>query len=529
MANKILGMNTIRKVLQQLERGKSHRSIYKEIGVHRNATKSYCLILTEEKMSYTAALALNDEELMAMVQRHKSRSSKLKDDRYQTLSMLQSDLEKELSKVGVTRKLLWEEYINSNPGGYSYTQFCRHYKQYNLLQHATMPFKHLQGKTLQLDFAGDKLSYINKDTGEIIYCEVLVGTLPFSSYSVAVVLANQQQQEFVHGINIILKKLGGAPQEIKIDNLKSGVIKPDRYEPEFNNLLLQLSTHYNIHLSAARVRKPKDKASVENTVCQVYRNVHATLRHVNFYSIEQLQEAVMQKMEVFNNKPMQNKNTSRQEQFAIEKIQLQPLPTEPFEVVYSRIAKVKNNCHITLGLDKHEYSVPYQYIGQEVQLQYTTTTVQVYNKRFEKIAHHQRTKKPYDYTTLAAHMPPKHQAYHDSLSNTAQYYLNQASQIGTHTHTYILKLLQSKTIEQQTYESCKGLLRLAKMYTASRLEKACEMVSNEQHIRSYKIAKNILENKMDIRIGDGQYPSPSATSSIVPPIHNNQRGATNYI
>jgi transposase len=528
MANKTVEMNTIKLILQHVANGYSQRKTAKETKVHRKVVRDYLAIFKSEGYTFSNALALTDEQLAAITHKYKGRGSKHKSDKkYIDLSAEQAHIKKELSRTGVTRKLLWQEYKAKSDAFYSYTQFCRYVKQHQLLSTASMRFTHKMGEVLQVDFAGDRLHIIDKDTGELITCEVLIGTLPFSNYSVAVALPSQKQQDFIYGITYILNKIGGVPQSIKMDNLKSGVIKPDRYEPQFNNLLQQLSLHYNTNLQAARVAKPKDKASVEGQVNYVYKKVYATLRNQVFHTLAQLNDAICGKMSEAYIENFQGRDYSRQDLFIQEQKQLGLLPNTAFEVIISRQAKVKNNCHVCLGEDRHEYSVPYQYLGQEVQIQYNKSAVQIFDKSFIKIAQHTRNKKPYGYTTLKEHMPPAHQAYADALKQTAQYYLTQAQNIGTYTHQYIFKLLHSKAIVEQTYESCKGLLLLAKNYGNARLETACEMVKDEA-INSYKVAKNILANKQDVYWGAGQQEPPSANTTVIAPIHSNQRGATYY-
>lgn len=124
-------------------------------------------------------------------------------------------------------------------------------------------------------------------------------------------------------------------------------------------------------------------------------------------------------------------------------------------------------------------------------------------------------------------MPQHHQAYQNALSNTAHFYLTQAAQIGEHTRTYILKLLLSKKFEQQTYDSCKGLLQLGRIYGIKRLENACKLVKDHD-IFSYKTAKNILNNNLDLVDREGHNQSPTADTTSTPSVHDNQRGEQYY-
>lgn len=523
MANNLIEMNIIKEIFRRLLANQSQRFIASELKVHRLTIKTYMDALSYLSIDYAAALALADLDLVQQISIAKQRDNHLKDKRIDYLQTQFSYYDKELTRTGVTLLLLWEEYKTTQTDYYSYTQFAYHYKQYRKVFKAAMHFEHKAAECLQIDFAGDLLNYIDVNTGELIACQILIGTLPFSGYSVAVALPSQKQQDFVSGIAIILKKLGGVPFNIKMDNLKSGVVKPDRYEPVFTDLMLQLALHYNTNLTAARVRKPKDKPHVENAVQQVYRNVYAKLRDATFTSMQDLNTNITALMDLFNKKPFQGKDYSRADLLIEERKDLKQLPSQSFELVKQRQAKVTNSYHIQLGEDKHFYSVPFIHIGQTVMVHYNTSSVQIYDSKFNKIAQHARIIKAYGYTTVALHMPTKHQQYQNQLHNTAQYYLNEANKIGQFTHSYMLKLLQSKTYEQQTYESCKGLLRLVEIYTAPRLEKACERLAHIQ-IYSYKQAKNVLDNRLDIEDN-----SCSQNSNIdMPKDHKNQRGAAYY-
>ena len=386
----------------------------------------------------------------------------------------------------------------------------------------SMHLEHKPGEVLQLDFAGDKLSYVDEATGEVIFCEVLVCTLPFSSYSLALALPSQKQTDFVSGINWMFKQLKALPKVLKIDNLKSGVIKPERYEPDFNELLIQFAEHYGVVLKAARVRKPKDKPSVENNVLQVYRNVHARLRNEQFFSLKSLNQAIVEQMNFFNRKNFQGKEHSRYDLLQEEIKQMNLISGNTFELIQQSSAKVQNDYHVLLGIDKHKYSVPYAYYKQQVSMQFTESLVRIYNSSNECIATHSRVRSAYKHSTLPEHMPPAHQAYNEQLQWSGSYYVQQAEQIGNYTKNYMLKLLKSKSYEQLAYDSCKGLLSLKRAYTKEQIEQACERLS-EVDVFSYKPVKNLLEKWKKESFGGGDILPPSASSTKTPKQHSNLR------
>lgn len=514
-------MTNIKQIFRRLLQGESQNSIALDLGIHKRSIRSYQRLFKLEGHSLEQALALSEEAFNSIIQHYKPRSTTLTGKRYAILDARFEHYCAELKKTGVTIQLLWEEYKNEYPDGYGYSQFAHYVSRYRGLGTLSMKLNHEPGAVLQIDFAGDKMRYVDVETGELIDCEILICTLPFSGYSLALALPSQKQSDFVSGINWMLKKLGFLPKVLKIDNLKSGVIKPERYEPCFNELLLQLANHYGLALQAARVRKPKDKPSVENAVCQVYRQAYARLRNETFYSLKDLNLSLVDKVNEFNHKNFQGRDYSRHESLQEEIKQMRTIDVPVFELIQQCAAKVQNDYHVLLGMDKHKYSVPYQYHKQQVSIQFTDTLVSIYNQKNECIAKHERLRSAYKHSTQHEHMPPNHQAYSDQLQYSGTYYVQQAEAIGSYTRQYILRLLKSKTYEQLAYDSCKGLLSLSKTYSHNEIEQACERLS-EVDVFSYKPVKNLLEKWRKESLGDGVVP-PSASSTKTPQQHGNLR------
>lgn len=271
----------------------------------------------------------------------------------------------ELRRVGVTRELLWQEYRTEHPNGYGYSQFCEHLSRHVAQRDLTLALDHTPGEVLMVDFAGKKMEWVDRDSGEVHTCEVLVTVLPFSQYSFCIALASQSLGDFIEGLNQALLFLGALPKVILSDNLKAFVSKPSRYEPTFTQLCEQFGAHYQIDLQAARVARPKDKASVENAVTQIYRRIYAPLRKDTFYSIEELNAAIRSQLLLHNHQPYQAKSGTRQsmfEQYELPRMGL--LPTDLFEVKKITRAKVQRNYHLFLGEEKNFYSVPWQHTGK---------------------------------------------------------------------------------------------------------------------------------------------------------------------
>ena len=102
-------------------------------------------------------------------------------ERYKTLEPCFPTMEKELKKRGITRQILWERYIAEHPDGYKASQFKYHYQQWLKRSKPVMHIEHIAGDKMYIDFAGEKLHLVNKDTGEITNVEVFISVLGASS------------------------------------------------------------------------------------------------------------------------------------------------------------------------------------------------------------------------------------------------------------------------------------------------------------------------------------------------------------
>ncbi len=305
-------------------------------------------------------------------------------------------------------QLLWDEYREQNPDGYGYTQFCEHLSRYKKVQGAVIYFTHRPAEQLLVDFAGDKLHYVNRATGELVSCEVLVCVLPYSHYTYVEALRSQQREHFVNGLSNALHYYGGVPQSIKTDNMRTLVTSASRYEPVFTEAMEYFGRYHACTVMATRVRKPRDKAGVENAVGVAYKRIYAPLRNEVLYSLEELNAAIRIQLEKHNTDFFQRKNYSRKMIFeAEEKMLLKPLPDHRYEIRHTTMAKVQSNYHVILGEDRHQYSVPYTLIGKQLKLVYTTTTVEIYHEQ-KRVAFHQRNYQKHDHSTQEGHRPTNH-------------------------------------------------------------------------------------------------------------------------
>ncbi len=527
MSAKRKQMHQIKIIFQMKKADHSIRSIVKQTGMSRNTVRDYLRRLQDSGLGYEAAIALSDEELSNLLSRSSESqinpASTSCDEATMRKHFIKESIDyyrKELQKPGVTKTLLWYEYRKENPTRYGHSQFCWYLLQQERTSEAVFKFYHKPGEQVMVDFAGNKLSYIDKGSGEIIECEVLVCVMPFSGLTYVEVLISQQQQLFIKGLCNALKYFGGVPHSIKCDNLKSAVVKANRYEPNFTEAIEMMSAHYGTYMTASRVRKPRDKATVENAVRLAYQRIYAPLRDQQFFSLEELQHRVMEQLEWHNTQHFQAKTYSRKELFETqEKKYLHSLPDQAYAYQQVTYGKVQRNYHVILGQDYHQYSVPYGLIGKRLKIIYTVDIVEIYDD-LKRIAIHKRNYKRHAYTTLENHMPLNHQFMHQYKGWDGEYFINQSKLIGPATALVVDHILKSRTFVEQSYNSCLGVLRLAKMYTPQRLEKACSLVQNAAKI-NYGLLERILKNNMD----------KQETLISTPPTlfdHENLRGPDSY-
>jgi len=520
MAGKTITMLNIRTILQMKLRGLSDRKTAQAAQVSRNTLSSYLGRLQAVNADFGELLKLDDTQLGEIAFRPVEAPAPPDDRRAKLLARLEQVLP-ELGKRGVTRQLLWQEYLLENPGGYSYTQFCEHVSTLTRRQNLVMHFQHKAGEQMMVDFAGDKMGYVDQQTGEVVYCETLVCVLPHSNYTFVMALPSQKQEDFCRGIGKALSFMGGVPQSILCDNLKSAIIKSNRYEPQINQLLEQLSLHYSTTIMATRPAKPRDKASVENAVLIAYRRIYAPLRHREFHSLAELNQAIGEQLDLHNSMHFKGKTYSRNDVFQQrEQALLSPLPRTAFEVTKVVGAKVQMNYHVFLGEDKHFYSVPFEYVGKTSVVHYTSASVEVYIDH-KRVAFHDRDRKPHQYSTLEAHMPEEHRRYNDSKGWDKEYFLDKARIVGPHTESAMRRILDSRVFIQQAFNSCRGILRLAVQYGKERLEAACMLAQPAPSI-TYRFLDNILKHRTDL------LNSPPPQQPTLFPDHENLRGPRHY-
>lgn len=510
MSREGLSMRKVREILRlRLHVGLSARQVAKI------CKASTATVLEYEKRARAAGLTwplpeeMDDDRLERIV---RGRSENPTHNR----PMPEMDyLLKEMRRPHVTLYLLWLEYRERHPDGYGYTQFCYHYSQAKSSLSPTLRQEHKAGEKVFTDYAGDTLSIIEPGTGESVPVYIYVAVLGASNYTFAEGVLSMGLASWIDSHIHAFEYFGGVPEIIVPDNTKCAVIKPDRYEPDLNPEFAEMTAHYGCAVIPARVRKPRDKAKVEAGVLLVERWILAKLRNRTFFSLHEVNSAIAGLLEQLNSRKLKVLAVSRRELFvSLDEPALSPLPESRYHFGSWRSAKVNIDYHI--AVEKHFYSVPYHFAGEQVDVRLTSTMVEILHKN-RRIASHIRSYKVGGFTTNPDHRPKSHQKY---LEWTPSRIISWAAATGPNTAALVEKILASKPHPEQGYRSCLGIIKLADKYTPERVESASGRAVRCNAI-SCKSVKSILARGLD------SLPMSDAPEYI-PPAHTNIRGSDYY-
>lgn len=521
-------MNMIRSVLEMHQQQKAIKEIARVLGLSRNTVRKYIReyfgTISAETTSSIASCS-NKQIADAVFTEDQSQYNS---DRHITLIEHFNKERTHLFKRRGNKLIIWEEYRDAHLHSYSYSQYCLLLRQYVKKADISMVLHYNPAEVIEIDFAGEGLSYVVRDTGEIIKCQVFIAVMPFSGMVFCIAVHNQQTAAVICCINAMFRYIGGLPAGYIIcDNMKTLVSKAGKTEPVLTDACNQLSDHYGTVFSAARPYSPRDKPNVERGVAIAYGRIYTPLRHKLFTSLEALNEAISVQLELLNDRNFRESAFSRRQLFTTHEVPLlRPLPLSPFSPKEFRKGIVGKNYHIELNepnKQKYYYSVPWQHVGREVKIYYDRQVVEIYlnDLTFERIAVHKRDffKK---YTTDNAHMSEEHLAVNKTRGWNNEYFYALADQVGPATRAVIEKIISRQPNRTQGYRTCMSLLALnRKDGTKGRLEAACVRISVVPR-PSFHMVQNILLKNLDKAPGHG------CTDLFTPVEHENIRGRDAY-
>ena len=522
MAGTVKEMSLIKQVLQLKQLGESNRGIARRLPINKETVNGYMNTIDANGWDIGELLKIDDPELERMFH---AGSPAYTDARMKEFLRLLPYFREQLTnrKLHVTRQLLWEEYRHTHPDGYGKSQFYDHLKQNLVAQNditTVLAQTYKPGEKLMIDFAGDKLSYIDTETGEIMKVEVFVACMPYSDYIYVICVPSQRTEDFLFALRMCLEHLGGVPPIVVPDNLKAAVITPDRHEPELNTALRDMGNHYHFTVLPCDPASPTQKALVEDAVRIAYNRIAAKLRGREFHSLLELNAGVEEQNIQLNQTRMQKRPYTREERFhAMEKPLLQPLPEEVFEMRYYADLKVGSNNFVELRHDKvtHFYSAPYIYIGRMARVIFTRSWVKIYVDN-QLVATHTR-KHDYGHTYEPEHMASNSRAI---MERSAAYYVSWAGKKSEECKAYISEIFNPQRTnkpEEVYYRLCGAILSSYKKYESSLVDLTCRQCLDNR-VFTYKKFEAILKHNYITQSDD-----EPCLFAPVPTNHANMRGS----
>jgi len=427
-----------------------------------------------------------------------------------------ADLHRELQRKGVTLFLLHQEYREQYPGGYQYSRFCELYRAWAGKIDRVMRQEHRAGEKLFVDYAGHTLPIVDQTTGEIRQAQIFVAVLGASNYTYVEATWTQSLPDWLGSHVRALEFFGACPAILVPDNLRSGVTRPDKYEPRINTSYQELAEHYGMAVIPAHVRRPRHKAKAEQGVLLAERWILARLRNLTLFSLTQANQEIARLLEALNQRPFKKLPGTRRSHFEqVDRPAMKPLPAARYEYAEWDTAAVYINYHVTV--DHHHYSVPHTLVGQRLDLRATATTIECFH-RGQRVAAHARSLVKGGYTTVAAHMPDPHR---HRAEWTPERLVRWAEKHGPATAAVVKAILASRRHPEQGFRAAMGVMRLGSAYGTERLEAACRRALTLGTCQ-YRSIESILKHGLDRKVL-----AEPATLSL-PADHDNVRGPGYY-
>ena len=423
---------------------------------------------------------------------------------------------RELQRKGVTLFLLHQEYREQYPDGYQYSRFCDRYRAWAGKIDRVMRQEHRAGEKLFVDYAGQTLPIVDPRTGEIRAAQVFVAVLGASNYTYVEATWTQSLPDWLGSHVRALEFFGCRPQILVPDNLRSGITRPCKYEPQINRSYQELAEHYGMAVIPAHVRRPRHKAKAEQGVLLAERWILACLRNLTLFSLAQANQEIARLLAILNQRPFKKLPGSRTSHFqAIDRPAMKPLPPTRYEYAEWNIASVYINYHLTV--DEHHYSVPHALVGERLDVRATADTIECFH-RGQRVASHARSTLKGRYTTIPAHMPDPHR---HRAEWTPERLLQWAQKHGPSTAGAVNAILTRRRHPEQGFRAALGVMRLGNTYGSDRLEAACRRALSLGTC-GYRSIESILKNGLDRKVLSGQAPLS------LPTAHDNLRGQDYY-
>jgi transposase len=517
MSNKTIDMYKIRQLLRLYASGRGSKFISSTTGIARNTVKKYLLQFVSLRLTMEEVEEMSDAQ---MARAFLVEKPKTVDQRAEDLKLMLPALEVRLRKRGVTKKMVYAQYIKECTSGYKPSAFLVRLNAYTSMGKPSMRVSHKVGDKLFIDFTGKRLHIVDIHSGEIREVEVFVAILGYSQLTFVIAVDSQKKEDLILACQQALIFYDGVPEAIVPDNLKSAVKKASRYESELNDSFAAFATHYNTYVFPARVYKPKDKALVEGAVKIIYTSIFTKIDQEVYHDLASLNAAISVHLEAHNNTLLTGCDYSRRQQFEEqERAALKPLNKYRYDPMIVKMACVGKTGYVTV--DFRFYSIPYKFIGKKVKIMYNRTKVEAYDDH-QLIAVHDRQFGKERYIQNPDHLASWHRY---PAEWNPEKFIGDANQVGPAVAEYIKNVLARNEYPEKNYRACLGIINFGKRVGDARLTNAC-IRADSFGVYNFGIIERILLSKADFIPLEEKEEKPGGQSNM--PTHENIRGEDYY-
>ena len=501
----------------------SSRKIQGATGVARTTVQDYIKRCKQSDITAQSLDTLNDDTLREKLFGKQTSTTVKLGKVMPDYNIIHQELKQsKKDKTKVTLMFLWEAYKEQySSDAYEYTQFRVYYRRYKQKLNPSMRQIHIAGEKLFVDYSGVTLPIYDQQDGTITTAQVFVAVLGASGYTFVHVTPSQKQEDFILSHVLAYEFFGGTPEIVVPDNLKSAIIFNDKkHGLVVNESYAAQARHFHIRVEPARPRKPKDKPLAEQGVQAIQRYILAHFRHQKIFSVDEANDKVSAILDKYNNKVMKHIGKSRTELFKeLDEPELRALPANRYIYEQFKIARVNMDYHVSL--EKCNYSVPFKYLKDEVEVRYSTQHVRIYHKN-EIIATHPRLRTFGETSTLHEHMPNDHQYIHEKMN--PERLRSWAKSIGEYSTVFVEDAFEAVDHKANAYRQIVAVLSLAKRYGNTELELAL-MYATTHRILRVKSIISILDKKLYLQksVNNENYKVPTLFDT-----HENLRGPDTY-
>jgi len=490
---------TVMGVIQMREAGSSIRDCRRRYGIGTSTVQLIMDRFSQSGLSFDDLIQMEPQKLLDTI--YPPDNIRRKEVPLPDFRTVYDKLMEKGSKANLF--YLWTEYKRDNPAGYQYSQYVEYFnrfvEEHYASKNVSMAVQRVPGEKVFIDWIGDQPELVyDLETGEVQKVHVFVTTVGVSSYIYAELFPNEKLPNFVAGTVHALEHYGAVPKYLVPDNAATAVTKHTKDELLINSTYQDLESFYDVIVLPPPPYKPKGKATVEKHVQYLETWLLEELKKNTFSSFTAANNAVKQIIAVLNDEIPQGWTYSRKEMFErYDKPHMKALSDGSFTACdYVSFSRVPENYHLLY--DDHYYSVFYTYYNKPVILKATMTEIRICDQNNRLICTHQRSYKKFPkYITKDEHMEPSHRFYKEVNQHDGDYYRRWASSIGKEMYTLIDTVLHSVRHEEQTYNSCNGILHMcdgiSKVIANSAARKCIELNSCKY---SYfkRILNDILNN-----------------------------------